>query len=102
MIKVIAMFKQPEDQAAFDEHYFNVHVPLTEKIPGLKKIEVTKIKGMITGDPSKYYLLTEMYYEDMDSMKAALRTDEAKASGKDAFKFAGELIEMYIGEEVNE
>jgi uncharacterized protein (TIGR02118 family) len=102
MVKVIAMFKQPEDKQKFDDHYFNTHVPLTKKIPGLRKMEGTKINGTATGGESKYYLLTEMYYDDYQSMKAAFKTEEAKASGKDAMSFAGDLIEMYIGEEINE
>ncbi len=42
MVKLIAFYKHPENKEAFDEHYFNVHVPITEKIPGLRKMKVTK------------------------------------------------------------
>lgn len=100
MIKMIALYKKPEDQAAFDEHYKNVHTPITEKIPGLKKMEVTKIIGSPMGE-SDYSLLCEMYYEDMSAFKAAMKSDEAKASGKDVMSFAGDLVTMMIGEEVN-
>ena len=37
MVKLIAFYKHPENKEAFDEHYFNVHVPITEKIPGFVK-----------------------------------------------------------------
>ncbi|MFD1348494.1 EthD family reductase [Oceanobacillus caeni] len=100
MVKLIALYKQPEDKEAFDEHYKNVHTPITEKIPGLKKMEVTKIVGAPGGRESKYYLLCEMYYEDHDALKAAMKTDESKASGKDLMSFAGNLVTMMIGEEV--
>lgn len=100
MVKVIALYKQPEDREKFDEHYFNTHIPLTEKIPGLKKVEMTRIIGSPMGK-SEYYMLCEMYYEDHESMKAAMKTDEAKASGKDAMRFAGELLTLMIGEEID-
>ncbi|MFL6559114.1 MAG: EthD family reductase, partial [Bacillus sp. (in: firmicutes)] len=29
MVKLIALYKQPENKEEFDEHYFNVHGPLT-------------------------------------------------------------------------
>ena len=45
MIKLIALYKQPEDREKFDEHYYSTHVPITEKIPGLIKMEVTNIIG---------------------------------------------------------
>ena len=50
MVKLIALYKQPENKEAFDEHYFNVHGPITEKIPGLQKMEVTKIVGTPMGE----------------------------------------------------
>ncbi|MCU9594793.1 EthD family reductase [Caldibacillus thermolactis] len=99
MVKLIALYKQPKDPKAFDEHYYNVHVPITEKIPGLRKVEITKIVGSPTGK-SEYYLLCEMYYDDHQSLKEAMKTDEAKASGKDLMSFAGDLVTMMIGEEV--
>ncbi|MGO4887684.1 EthD family reductase [Anaerobacillus sp. MEB173] len=101
MVKLIALYKQPEDQQKFDGHYFGTHAPITEKIPGLKKMEVTKIIGSPMGE-SEYYLLCEMYYEDKDALNTAMKTDEAKASGKDLMKFAGNLVTLMIGEEVNE
>lgn len=102
MIKMIALYKHPENKEAFDEYYKGTHTPITEKIPGLRKMEVTKIIGSPMGGEGKYYLMCEMYYDDMASFKAAMKTDEAKASGKDAMKFAGDLITLMIGEEVNE
>lgn len=101
MVKLIALYKQPEDKEAFDDHYKNVHVPITAKIPGLRKMEVTKIVGSPMGE-SEYYLLCEMYYDDHDALKAAMRTDESKASGRDLMSFAGKLVTLMIGEEVNE
>lgn len=100
MVKLIALYKQPEDKEKFDEHYFNTHAPITAKIPGLRKMEVTRIVGSPMGD-SKYYLLCEMYYDSHDALKTAMRTDESKASGKDLMSFAGDLVTLMIGEELD-
>ncbi len=100
MVKLIALYKNPENKEEFDEHYFNTHSPITAKIPGLRKMEVTKIVGSPMG-ASDYHLLCEMYYDDHDALKAAMKTDEAKASGKDLMGFAGDLVTLMIGEEVN-
>ncbi|HLO12207.1 MAG TPA: EthD family reductase [Pseudoneobacillus sp.] len=101
MLKIIALYKQPENKEAFDKHYFEVHAPLTAQIPGLRKMDVTKITGSPMGGEGKYYLMCEMYYDDLESFKAAMKTPEGKASGKDAMAFAGEIITLMIGEEVN-
>ncbi|MFD2759726.1 EthD family reductase [Lentibacillus juripiscarius] len=101
MAKLIALYKYPEDKEAFDEHYFNTHTPITKEIPGLRDMKVTKIVGSPTGE-SEYYLLCEMYYDDLDALKAGMKSDEGKASGKDLMGFAGDLVTLMIGEELNE
>lgn len=45
MVKLIALYRYPEDPESFDKHYEQVHTPLVEKMPGLKKLEVTRIQG---------------------------------------------------------
>ncbi|MFD1737166.1 EthD family reductase [Bacillus salitolerans] len=102
MVKLIALYKHPEDKQAFDAHYFGTHAPITAKIPGLQKMEVTRVVGSPMGGEGKYYLMCEMYYESHEALKTAMKTDEAKASGKDLMSFAGELVTLMIGEEVNE
>lgn len=101
MAKLIALYKQPEDKEAFDEHYFNTHAPITKEIPGLRDMKVTKIVGSPMGK-SEYYLLCEMFYDDLDALKAGLKSDEGKASGKDLMGFAGDLVTLMIGEEMDE
>ncbi|RSK45590.1 EthD family reductase, partial [Bacillus canaveralius] len=54
MIKLIALYKHPENKEAFDDHYFNTHAPLTAKIPGLREMKVTKIIGSPMGGEGKY------------------------------------------------
>lgn len=102
MMKLVAMYKQPENKEAFDAHYFGTHAPITEKIPELRKMKVTKFHGTPMGKPSPYYLMCEMYYDDMEAFKTAMKTDEAKASGKDLMSFAADLVTLMIGEDVNE
>ena len=79
MVKLIALYKQPENKEKFDEHYFSTHVPITEKIPGLVENGSDKYYRQRHGGKSDYYLMCEMYYEDMDAFKAAMKTPEAKS-----------------------
>ncbi|WP_342541629.1 EthD family reductase [Paenisporosarcina sp. FSL H8-0542] len=99
MAKLIALYKHPENKEAFDDHYFNVHGPLTAKIPGLREMKVTKFTGSPMGGESKYYLMCEMIYDDMESMQQGIRSAEGKASGKDLMGFAGNLVTLMIGED---
>lgn len=99
MVKLIAIYKNPENKEGFDEHYFNVHTPLVKKVPGLEKVEVTKIFGSPTGE-SDYHLLAEMYFKDKETFNTAMKSPEMKAAGKDLMGFAGPLVTMMFGDEV--
>src|SRR6266540_2045715 len=70
MVKLVAMFSKPEDPAAFDRAYFEEHLPLNAKTPGLRRTEVTRVTGALRGE-SPWYIVTEMYYDDAASLQAA-------------------------------
>lgn len=96
MVKLVAMYKTPADIEMFDKHYNEIHMPLVAKIPGLIKSEVSKLKAL-PGTESGFYMMTEMYYEDMDSFNAAMASAEGKASGRDIVNFAKNNVEFYLG-----
>ena len=96
MVKLIALYRNPADTEEFEKHYNEVHMPLVEKIPGLLKTEVARLKGF-PGQDVKYYMITEMYFEDIDSLNAGMASAEGKASGRDLMGFAKDYVEMFIG-----
>jgi uncharacterized protein (TIGR02118 family) len=96
MVKLVAMYKTPQDAEMFDKHYNEVHMPLVAKIPGLIKSEVSKLKAL-PGTESGFYMMTEMYYENMDAFNAAMGSAEGKASARDIANFAKNNVEFYLG-----
>ncbi|GGE25944.1 hypothetical protein GCM10011571_30110 [Marinithermofilum abyssi] len=98
MVKLIALYRHPEDQQAFDDHYENVHAPLAQKMPGLQRLEVTKIAGTPMGEQAPYYLEAAMYFESEEALKQAMGSPEGRAAAKDLMGFAGPLVTMMIGE----
>ncbi len=97
MIKLIALYKNPANVDAFEEHYANVHVPLVEKIPGLRKTEWTRMLAAPDGT-APYYMMYEMYFENMAAYQAALQSPENKAAAKDLMTFAGGLVTLLLAE----
>jgi uncharacterized protein (TIGR02118 family) len=101
MYKVIAVYKLPSDESAkakFETHYNEVHTPICLKIPGIKELRTNKIFGGPTG-ASTLHMIAEMCFENKDAWKAAMKTPEMMESGKDAMKFAGELVSVHFAEE---
>ena len=93
MVKLIALYSRPDDVEAFERHYREVHTPLVRKMPGLRRLEVSRVTGSPAGEP-RYYLIAEMYFDDARALEAALRSDEGRAAGKDLMSFAGGLVHL--------
>ncbi len=97
MVKLIALYKTPEDKAGFDKHYDEIHTPLVKKLPGLRKLEVARITGAPIGEP-KHYLIAEMYFDSKDALDTALASSEGKATGRDLMSFAANLVTMFYAD----
>lgn len=97
MVKLIALYTRPDDVEAFERHYREVHTPLVRRMPGLRRLEVSRISGSPMGEP-RYYLLAEMYFDDADALTAALNSDEGRAAGKDLMGFAAGRVHLMTAE----
>ena len=98
MVKLIALYRRPEDPEAFDRHYRRVHAPLIRKVPGLIHLEVSRVLGAPGGRDSPYYLVAEMAFEDRSGFDAAMASPENREAGKDLVSFAGDLVTMLVAE----
>src|SRR4051794_7285391 len=97
MIKLVALFRRPDDVQEFDRHYGEVHAPLMALVPGLERMEVTRDLKAFRGEP-EYYLIAEMYFRDQTTFDAAMSSEENRAAGKDLMSFAREVVTMVYGE----
>ncbi|MCG3125730.1 MAG: hypothetical protein CHACPFDD_00556 [Phycisphaerae bacterium] len=97
MVKLIALYRKPENAEAFDVHYFDVHAPLAGRMPGLRRIEVARVTGSPMG-ATDYHLIAEMYFDSQEAAVAALGSPEGKAAGKDLMGFAGKLVHLVFAE----
>lgn len=98
MFKLIALYRQPEDAAAFEKHYREVHRPLVDKIPGLQRVVINRGVEAPWGAPA-YYQIVELHFADEAAFKAAMASPENAAAGKDVRKFAGNLVTLMIARE---
>jgi uncharacterized protein (TIGR02118 family) len=98
VIKYVALYRVPEDAESFDKHYFETHVPIVDSTPGLVRTEIARVTRMMVGEPA-YYLLAELYFDSVDSMKAAFRSDPWRESGENLQSWGGmDLVTMFTAE----
>lgn len=96
-MKLVALYKQPADTAAFDDAYFNTHMPLISKVPGLLRTVITRFNRTLMGEG--YYLMAEMYFADSSALRAGMKSPEMVAAGENLNSFAGGLVTMMFAEE---
>ena len=88
MATVMVLYNKPADPAAFDAHYFNKHVPLAKKIPGLRKYEVNHGPVVTPEGPSPYHLVALLTFDSMAAIGAAFASSEGQATAGDLKNFA--------------
>ncbi|MEJ7833993.1 MAG: EthD family reductase [Nocardioides sp.] len=95
--RITIQYAVPDDPEAFDAHYRDVHVPLVAPIPGLRRFTTSRPRGLGGAAP---YFVAELWFDDGDALKAALRSPEMAAAGADAeglgvpmTMFSGEVVE---------
>ena len=64
MHRVTIQYAVPEDPAAFDQRYFDQHVPLVATIPGLRAFSWSKPRPI--GWATVVYLVAQLDFEDDD------------------------------------
>ena len=87
-VKMTVVYGKPEDAAAFDKHYRDVHVPLCHKLDGLQRLEMATVSGGPMGTPSPYHLITELYFADEAALTAAMSSPAGADTGKDFMEIA--------------
>lgn len=102
MYTLTAIYKVPEDKEGFDAHYNENHTPLVKQMEGLRKLEVTRFKKMLTPPTSTIgeqpYLMCTMYFDDKDALNKGMSSAGGTAAAKDLMGFAGQLVSMIVGE----
>jgi uncharacterized protein (TIGR02118 family) len=82
MVRVFVLYEQEPDPARYEQH-----AELCRKVPGGTFRHGT-VFGAPMGEP-KYPYYAEWEFPDQDAFKAAARTDEFTATGKDAMEMGG-------------
>ncbi|HEU0009944.1 MAG TPA: EthD family reductase [Verrucomicrobiae bacterium] len=88
MVRLLVLYGQPKDTAAFDKYYREVHIPIARRMHGLKKWTVGKVTGTPDDEPSPYYYLVDLYMESREDFDELLRSPEGQAAVADVPNYA--------------
>src|SRR5262245_57641435 len=77
--KITFIYDNPTDSAAFETAYAAGQVELAGKLPGVRRIETSKVWPKEDGSPTPAYRMVDLYFDDYDTASAAVTTAEAGA-----------------------
>jgi len=88
MVKITVLYGHPDDPAAFERHYNDVHIPLVNAMPNLRRFEKALVVGTIDGSAPPYYRVAELYFDSEEEWRASSATPEGRAPGEDVPNYA--------------
>jgi uncharacterized protein (TIGR02118 family) len=98
---MVVIYRTPKDVEAFNRHYFDIHVPMAKKIPGLRRYEISQGPVATPGKPSDIHLIGTLHFDDMAAIETAFASPEGQAAGADRRRFAPDDsgVQMFLFEQ---
>ncbi len=88
MARMVVIYKTPKDEAAFDKHYFETHVPLAKRLPGLRKYEVSHGPIATPAGGSGFHLVATLHFDDLAAIGTAFASPVGREAAADRRSFA--------------
>jgi uncharacterized protein (TIGR02118 family) len=85
--RFIVLWGRPDDPAAFERHFRDVHIPLALKIPGLRRYSLSRDIAAVRGD-DPYYLVAELEFDNLESLRSGFQSPEGQATARDVATLA--------------
>ena len=87
-LRIVSLHGHPAEPAAFDRHYGRVHTPLVQSIPGVRNYRYGKVLRAADGSAAPYYLVSDVYFDDLSALEDALASPEMAQAVADVPNFA--------------
>jgi uncharacterized protein (TIGR02118 family) len=101
---LLAIFKRPEggddELEEFMTRYEEEHLPLIEKVPGLRVTNAEHVTGHFAGDD--IVVVTRMTFDDRAALDAAMASDEMRVAGRNLREIAPGMLTLVAIDEAAE
>jgi uncharacterized protein (TIGR02118 family) len=88
MARMVVIYQTPPDIEAFNRHYYETHIPLAKRLPGLRSYEVSQGAVVSPIPGSDVFLVGTLTWDSMADLQAAFASPEGQACRIDREKFA--------------
>jgi uncharacterized protein (TIGR02118 family) len=87
MAQLLVLYNTPADTVAFNRYYHQTHIPLAQKIPGLRSYVISEgaVQALAGIAP---HLIAILDFDSMAELNSALASPEGQAAAADLSNFA--------------
>lgn len=100
MYQFTVLYHQPEDRAAFDEHYDEIHAPALKQIPGLLRFTASRPGPDPEGEPPAFHVVAVLDFESEAAFTTYLSSETGQAAVADFPNFAAAGATLLSGPSV--
>jgi uncharacterized protein (TIGR02118 family) len=83
MAQMIVIYRTSRDCAAFDRHYFEVHVPLVRHLPGLRTLETNRGPIISLYGAGDAHSVATLHFDSLTNLNAAFMSECGRACAAD-------------------
>jgi uncharacterized protein (TIGR02118 family) len=95
--KLMLIFRRPKDLAAFETRWSHDFVRAAEKMPGIRRVTVSRINGGLS-DNVDFHLVHEFYFDNAESMRRAMASEKGQKAGNILMSFAADIVTLCFAE----
>ena len=88
MAKMVVIYERPDDVAAFERHYYDIHIPMAKKLPGLISYDVSVGPIVSPAAPSTAWLVGTLHFDSLAAITEAFASDVGKECAADRRNYA--------------
>jgi uncharacterized protein (TIGR02118 family) len=96
--KITVIYDNPTDPTEFESEYAKGQVALAKSIPGVQRVETSRVWPKEDGTPTPAYRMVDLYFADYNAASAAVTTAEAGALFPQIFGLATGGVRILFSE----
>ena len=97
MHKLIVLIRRPGDPAAFEDRWSREFVPRAERMPGLRRVTLSRIHGGLPG-VIDLHLVHEFYFDGLETLQSAMASPQGQEAGRALMAFASAEASLFFAE----
>ena len=96
MAQMIVIYQTPRNPAAFERHYFEVHLPLARQLPGLRKLETSRGPVISLYGAREAHSVATLHFDSLADLNAAFMSQCGRACAADRQQLAPHATDLQL------